>query len=111
MEDEDFRYKGGAIPGEPKTPELIAKVCDDLKELLLAKNRKYGDSALNPKRIFSRASAEEQLNVRIDDKISRIMSGQSDEDEDPELDLLGYLILKRVQRYSAKWDTDDIFAQ
>lgn len=78
------------------TQELIAQECDRLKEMLLEKNRKYGDSAVNPRRIFSRASALEQINVRIDDKLSRIASGQSDDTEDAELDLIGYLILKRV---------------
>ena len=50
----------------------IACVCDDIKELLLYKNQQYGDSALNPSRIFSKASAVEQLLVRIDDKLNRI---------------------------------------
>jgi len=60
----------------------------------------YGDSAVNPVRIFSKASAEEQINVRIDDKLSRILRGEEIENvpEDTELDLIGYLILKRVLR-------------
>ena len=78
------------------TQELIARECDRLKEMLLDKNRRYGDSAINPRRIFSKASPLEQINVRIDDKLSRIASGQSDDTEDAEFDLIGYLILKRV---------------
>jgi hypothetical protein len=50
----------------------IAKVCDDIKDLLLQKNAKYGDSALNPVRVMSQASPVEQILVRIDDKLSRI---------------------------------------
>lgn len=80
------------------TQALIAKVCDEIKELLLEKNRKYGDSAINPKRVFSKASAIEQINVRLDDKISRLISGQEDDTEDVELDLVGYLVLKRVAK-------------
>ena len=53
----------------------IANTCDEIKSLLLEKNAKYGNSALDPVRIFSRASAEEQILVRIDDKLSRIMHG------------------------------------
>ena len=64
-----------------------------VNNMLEKKNRKYGDSALSPKRIFSRASAVEQLKVRIDDKLSRLASGQADEDEDVIMDLLGYLVL------------------
>jgi len=76
----------------------IAAVCDEVKELLLEKNFKYGDAALHPARIFSRADTAEQLNVRIDDKLNRIANRKDNEDEDPEWDLLGYLILKRVEK-------------
>ena len=76
----------------------IVRQCDAIKDMLLEKNRKYGNSALEPKRIFSRASPLEQINVRIDDKLSRLMSAQSDEDEDVDLDLIGYLILRRVAK-------------
>lgn len=80
------------------TQEMIADACDQVKSILLDKNRKYGDAALNPKRIFSKVDTMEQINVRIDDKISRIQSAQNDDTEDAELDLIGYLILKRVKR-------------
>jgi hypothetical protein len=69
-----------------------------VQELLIEKNRKYGNSALSPMRIFSRADPIEAINVRMDDKLSRIKNRQSDEDEDPERDLLGYLVLKQVAR-------------
>ena len=86
------------------TAERISTVCDEVKALLIAKNRAYGDSAINPVRIFSRADAAEQINVRIDDKLSRIARGTETDKvaEDTELDLIGYLILKRVQR-EPKW--------
>jgi len=74
----------------------ICTVCDEIKELLLQKNRKYGDSALNPVRIFSKASTTEQLKVRLDDKLSRLRNAQDDEDEDVVSDLIGYLILFKI---------------
>ena len=74
----------------------ICVVCDGLKELLLDKNRKYGDSALNPVRIFSQASTVEHLKVRMDDKLSRLRNAQADDDEDPVTDLIGYLVLYKV---------------
>jgi hypothetical protein len=77
---------------------FIAQECDDLKFMLLDKNRKYGNSALCPQRIFSKADAIEQIKVRIDDKLSRLVSGQSDDTEDVERDLMGYLVLLRVAR-------------
>ena len=73
-----------------KTQDEISAVCNDIKELLLYKNKQYGDSALNPSRIFSKASAVEQLLVRIDDKLNRIKKGAGlvGEDEDVIQDLI-----------------------
>ena len=84
----------------------IRKVCDDIAELLITKNRKYGNSALQPSRIFSKASPIEQINVRIDDKLSRIKNQQEDEDEDVEKDMVGYLILKMVCKKLLKQEED-----
>lgn len=103
--------KGGLMTGteddyrEEVTVELntvfekdLFDVMMDLFQLLTEKNRKYGDAALNPDRIFSKANAEEQLLVRIDDKLSRIKNQQNDEDEDVVQDLIGYLILLTIVR-------------
>jgi len=46
-------------------------------------------------RIFSKATPEEGLRIRIDDKLSRIARGDA-AGEDTILDLAGYLILLRV---------------
>lgn len=78
------------------TQQAIIETCDDLKELLLEKNRKYGNSALSPVRIFSKADTLEQLFVRADDKLNRIRNRQNDEDEDVFTDLAGYLILIKI---------------
>ena len=75
--------------------ELIDMECQNIAEMLKAKNQAYGNSFADPVRIFSRVSPEEGLNIRIDDKLSRIARGQN-AGEDAELDLIGYLILKRV---------------
>ena len=77
---------------------MISSVCKEIETLLQEKNEAYGDSALNPKRIFSRANESEQIMVRIDDKLSRIANrGVSAlEDEDVLMDLMGYLVLLRI---------------
>lgn len=80
----------------PQTQIDIVAACEYIKDMLLEKNRKYGDSALNPVRIFSKASTLEQLKVRMDDKLSRLRNAQDDEDEDPTTDLIGYLVLYKV---------------
>ena len=86
------------MPELTEAQKAIAEVCDEIKEFIIGKNRKYGNSALEPVRIFSKSDTLEQLNVRIDDKVSRAMSSQTDDDEDIEMDLLGYLILKKVYK-------------
>lgn len=83
--------------GDPIVQALIAEECDAVKAMLLAKNAAYGNSALEPLRIFSKAPTDEQINVRIDDKLSRLARGSA-AGEDVEQDLIGYLLLKRVYR-------------
>jgi hypothetical protein len=77
--------------------EKIEATCDSIKKLLIDKNAKYGNSALNPVRVFSKADNQEQLLVRIDDKLSRIKTtGMEAPDEDTLNDLIGYLILLKI---------------
>lgn len=78
------------------TQYQILSILDMIEKVLIEKNRKYGDSALSPSRIFSKADPVEQLKVRIDDKLSRVQSGQADEDEDTIVDLIGYLVLYMI---------------
>ena len=76
----------------------IWQVCFDLAEMLVEKNKSYGDSALDPVRIFSKSNPIEQLHVRIDDKLSRLMKGTQyigDNDID---DLIGYLVLLKIAK-------------
>lgn len=84
-------------PFELELREALAEV----ESMLLAKNEAYGDSALNPVRVFSRADPIEQLLVRIDDKLSRLARGTAS-GEDVEHDLLGYLVLLRIARNRQK---------
>lgn len=87
-----------------ETQEQFAQDLDavlaDVRALLVAKNAAYGDSALNPLRICSKASPEEQLLVRIDDKLSRLGRGDA-AGEDVFQDLLGYLVLREIAKRRA----------
>lgn len=94
--------KAGFTPA-PTSQDTIVGVCvvlGEVERMLTEKNRAYGDSALNPLRVFSRAEPIEQIKIRIDDKISRLARGNGDT-EDTEMDLLGYLVLLRVARRKA----------
>ena len=81
------------------TRNKIKKRCKDLEDLLLMKNAKYGDAALEPLNIFSKAGAVAGIKVRIDDKLKRIQNaGLCDATEDTLQDLAGYLILLMIAK-------------
>ncbi|MFH0899063.1 MAG: hypothetical protein V2A73_00395 [Pseudomonadota bacterium] len=75
-------------PTVDRARQFLFRVAD----MLLGKNARYGDSAAHPLRVLSRAPRDEQIKVRIDDKLSRIARGTSD-DEDTLADLVGYCAL------------------
>lgn len=77
---------------EITTQQKIEKTINNFKDFLLEKNKRYGDSALNPKRIFSKLDSKEQLKIRMDDKISRIINSEELRTNDV-TDLIGYLFL------------------
>lgn len=92
-----------ADPADTDDQRAIEAECDDIKAMLLAKNRAYGSSAFDPVRIFSKASPVEQLLVRIDDKLSRLRTtGLDGAGEDTLGDLIGYLLLLRIAKQRAK---------
>ena len=75
----------------------VSKVLYDIEKMLISKNEKYGNSALEPLGVFSQLSAKEGLLVRIDDKLKRIKNGTLDrDDEDVINDLIGYLVLLKI---------------
>ena len=75
----------------------VTVVLEEIRDLLIAKNQKYGNSALEPLGVFSQLSAKEGLLVRIDDKLKRIKNGSLEkDDEDVINDLIGYLVLLKI---------------
>lgn len=116
LDEDDIRDYKPVVPELPESmkeetanivvPKLIAEqinaapsgvdilsACIDAAVFLCQKNVAYGDSALNPVRIFSKANPVEQIKVRIDDKLSRLINGGEFVGDDDAKDLLGYLIL------------------
>jgi hypothetical protein len=75
----------------------VEEVLDSIEKMLIEKNRKYGNSALEPLGVFSQLSAKEGLLIRIDDKLKRIKNGSLEkDDEDVVNDLIGYLVLLKI---------------
>lgn len=81
-----------------ETEKLIVSECQEVATLLIEKNRAYGNSAIDPVRIFSKASPREQILVRLDDKLSRLARGTETDKipEDIHRDIIGYLVLLKV---------------
>jgi len=81
-----------------QTENRITEVMRGIEEMLIAKNRAYGDSALEPVRVFSKTDTIEQLYVRIDDKLSRVQRGHEYPGDDTIFDLIGYLVLLLIAK-------------
>lgn len=81
----------------PSGPEIVHTTLD-IANLLVQKNAAYGNSALDPVRVFSKASTEEQILVRLDDKLSRLQRSTEYAGEDTITDLIGYLVLLLIAR-------------
>jgi len=73
----------------------IEKVCLELSKFLTAKNERYGNSALEPLKVFSQADSGNSICMRIDDKLSRIRNGKELRKNDV-VDLAGYLVLLMI---------------
>lgn len=65
--------------------------------LLIEKNKKYGDAILNPKRFFCKdVSIQDVILSRLDEKISRRIQDDNNEDEDILTDIIGYLVFLNI---------------
>lgn len=86
------------LVNEAPSGKAIFDAGTEIIEMLLKKNVSYGNSALMPLRLFSNASVEEQILIRVDDKLSRLKNNQSYPGDNDIDDLIGYLILLKVAR-------------
>jgi hypothetical protein len=83
--------------GAPAGNKIWA-ACHEIAHMLIEKNISYGNSALEPARIFSTADSTEQLKVRIDDKLNRVKNNQGYAGDNDIDDLIGYLVLYKIAR-------------
>jgi hypothetical protein len=81
-----------------ETQEKITQVFNSLRDVVVEKNKRYGDSALAPQKIFSKLEPGEGIKVRLDDKLSRILHNQGDIRKNDVADLMGYLSLLAVSQ-------------
>lgn len=81
--------------GLSESQNKISTICDSIKDLLLYKNEKYGDSALHPNNIFYKGDSSNSIKIRLDDKIGRIMNCDETRVNDV-ADIIGYCVLLLV---------------
>lgn len=75
----------------------IRVICNQMAEFLIEKNAAYGNSAAEPVSIFAkRLDNLAQIDVRIDDKLSRMSRGHEYQGDDTIKDLAGYLLLRMI---------------
>ena len=93
---------GNVIKKTPKVPykivtetqQKIHEIMEAMKDLLLYKNQKYGDSAINPKKIFYKGDSTNSILIRLDDKIGRVKSNTEDKPRVNDVcDIIGYCTL------------------
>lgn len=75
--------------------QKIADICDEMKNVLLYKNEKYGDSALHPNNVFYKGDSTNSIKIRLDDKIGRVKNCKETRINDV-ADIIGYCVLLLV---------------
>ena len=88
-----------------ESQESIIEICDSMKELLLYKNQKYGDSALHPNNIFYKGDSTNSIKIRLDDKIGRIKNCEQTRINDV-ADVIGYCTLLLISIGASKEDVE-----
>lgn len=80
-----------------ETQQKIKDILSGMTDLLLYKNKKYGDSAINPKKIFYKGDSTNSILIRLDDKIGRVMSNTEEKPRVNDVaDIIGYCTLLLV---------------
>ena len=90
-----------------KSQESIMEICDSMKDLLLYKNEKYGDSALHPNNIFYKGDSTNSIKIRLDDKIGRIKNCEQTRINDV-ADVIGYCVLLLISIGACKEDIEKL---
>ena len=86
------------------TQEEIKKITDSMKKLLQEKNKRYGNSALEPLDLFNKVinnpledTAVKGILIRISDKLNRIKNSEELRKNDIS-DIIGYFMLLCVKK-------------
>jgi hypothetical protein len=76
----------------------MCNIIEAMKDLLMYKNKHYGNSALEPIGIFYKGSAEDSIKIRLDDKLKRIANSKEEPKTNDICDIIGYSFLELTKR-------------
>jgi hypothetical protein len=78
--------------------EKISRLMQGMEDLLIAKNQRYGNSALDPVNVFSDLPPGKALLVRLDDKLKRIKNSPAGQPlrKNDLADIIGYIALLMI---------------
>ena len=76
----------------------MCNIIEAMKDLLMYKNKHYGNSALEPIGIFYKGSAEDSIKIRLDDKLKRIANSKEEPKINDICDIIGYSFLELTKR-------------
>jgi hypothetical protein len=79
------------------TKHQITQLTLAMQTVLLEKNKRYGNSALEPLNTFSKLSNSDSIKIRLDDKLSRIKNSDEPRTNDV-CDLIGYCFLLLISK-------------
>jgi hypothetical protein len=82
---------------EERFNELKNSVLNNVSDVLIEKNRRYGNAALEPIGLFYKGDSTTSITIRIDDKISRVRNAGELRKNDM-FDLLGYSLLLGISQ-------------
>lgn len=85
------------------TQQKIKELTGNLCNFLIEKNKRYGDSALHPRKVFCKEDGIVQLTARLDDKLTRLENSKELRKNDL-IDLVGYIILLCIAKNWTNFD-------
>lgn len=94
---DDFLEEGNREQ-QTQTQKQIANICKTISDVLIDKNKKYGNSALQPINVFFKGNNTNSILIRLDDKLSRIKNNKEDIRVNDICDTIGYLVLLLVAK-------------
>jgi hypothetical protein len=81
------------------TQQKIDRLFFNFSEFLKEKNKRYGDSVINPVKVFSKVEPTNKACIRLDEKLQRIMNNDTSELRKNDVcDTFGYLALLMIDK-------------